>query len=206
MEYPSMVKSLILASLLLAAPIGSKLAYAHCDGMDGPVVKAAQRALAKGDVNLVLIWVQADDEKEIRKVFAKTMAVRKLNAEARELADLYFFETLVRIHRAGEGAPYTGLKPAGRDLGPAIPAADKAIETGAVEPLVKLITSESANGIRKRFQKVTAAKKFNAEDVKAGREHVKAYVEFVHYVEGLHESVQGSGDEHSENAGKHPER
>ena len=206
MEYPSMVKSLILASLLLAAPIGSKLAYAHCDGMDGPVVKAAQRALAKGDVNLVLIWVQADDEKGIRKVFAKTMAVRKLNAEARELADLYFFETLVRIHRAGEGAPYTGLKPAGRDLGPAIPAADKAIETGAVEPLVKLITSESANGIRKRFQKVTAAKKSNAEDVKAGREHVKAYVEFVHYVEGLHESVQGSGDEHSENAGKHPER
>jgi hypothetical protein len=178
----------------------------HCDGMDGPVVKAAQRALAKGDANLVLIWVQANDEAEIRKVFAKTMAVRKLNAEARELADLYFFETLVRIHRAGEGAPYTGLKPAGRDLGPAIPAADKAIETGAVEPLVKLITSESANGIRERFQKVTAAKKFNGEDVKAGREYVKAYVEFVHYVEGIHESVQGSGDEYSESAGKHPER
>ena len=178
----------------------------HCDGMDGPVVKAAQRALAKGDVNLVLIWVQANDEAEIRKVFAKTIAVRKLNAEARELADLYFFETLVRIHRAGEGAPYTGLKPAGRDLGPAIPAADKAIETGAVEPLLKLITSESTNGIRERFQKATAAKKFNAEDVKAGREYVKAYVEFVHYVEGLHEFVQGSGDEHSESAGKHPER
>src|ERR1035441_9339717 len=94
------------------------------------------------------------------------MAVRKLNAEARELADLYFFETLVRIHRAGESTPYTGLKPAGRDLGPAIPAADKAIETGAVEPLVKLITSESANGIRERFQKVTAPKKFDEADVK----------------------------------------
>ncbi len=90
--------------------------FGHCDGMDGPVVQSAQRALAKGDVNLVLVWVQANDEAEIRKVFAKTMAVRKLNAEARELADLYFFETLVRIHRAGEGAPYTGLKPAGRDL------------------------------------------------------------------------------------------
>src|SRR5664280_2272611 len=178
--------------------------FGHCDGRDGPVVQAAQRALAKGDVNLVLIWVQANDEAEIRKVFAKTLAVRKLNPEARELADLYFFETLVRIHRAGEGAPYTGLKPAGRDFGPAIPAADKAIETGAVEPLVKLITSESANGIRERFQKVTAPKKFNAEDVKAGREYVKAYVEFVHYVEGLHEFVQGGGDEHSEGAGKRP--
>jgi hypothetical protein len=180
--------------------------FGHCDGMDGPVVQAAQRALAKGDVNLVLSWVQATDEAEIRKVFAKTLAVRKLNPEARELADLYFFETLVRIHRAGEGAPYTGLKPAGRDLGPAIPAADEAIETGAVEPLVKLITSESANGIRERFQKVIAAKKFSAEDVNAGRGYVKAYVEFVHYVEGLHESVQGGGDEHSGSAGKRPER
>ena len=180
--------------------------FGHCDGIDGSVVKAAQQALAKGDVNPILIWVQANDEAEIRKVFAKTMAVRKLNAEARELADLYFFETLVRIHRAGEGTPYTGLKPAGRDLGPAIPAADKAIETGAVEPLVKLITSESANGIRERFQKVTAAKKFDGEDVKAGREYVKVYVEFVHYVEGLHESVQGGGDEHFEGGGKPPAR
>ena len=180
--------------------------FGHCDGIDGPVVKAAQQALAKGDVNPILIWVRANDEAEIRRVFAKTLAVRKLNPEAREVADLYFFETLVRIHRAGEGASYTGLKPAGRDLGPAIPAADKAIETGAVEPLLKLITSESTNGIRERFQKATAAKKFNAEDVKAGRKYVKAYVEFVHYVEGLHESVQGSGDEHSESAGKHPER
>ena len=180
--------------------------FGHCDGMDGPVVRAAQLALAKGDVNLVLIWVQANDEGEIRKMFAKTMAVRKLNPEARELADMYFFETLVRIHRAGEGAPYTGLEPVGRDLGPAIPAADKAIETGAVEPLVKLITSESANGIRERFQNVTAAKKFSAEDVNAGRQYVKAYVEFVHYVEGLHESAQGGGDEHAESAGKRPER
>jgi hypothetical protein len=180
--------------------------FGHCDGMDGPVVQAAQRALAKGDVNLVLSWVQATNEAEIRKVFAKTLAVRKLNPEARELADLYFFETLVRIHRAGEGAPYTGLKPSERDFGPAIPAADKAIETGAVEPLVKLITSESANGIRERFQKVTAAKMFSAEDVNAGRGYVKAYVEFVHYVEGLHESVQGGGDEHSESGGKPPER
>jgi len=106
-------------------------------------------------VNLVLIWVQANDEVEIRKVLAKTLAVRKLNPEARELCDLYFFEMLVRIHRAGEGASYTGLKPAGCDLKPAIPAADKAIETGSVDHLVTLITSESAKGIRERFQKVT---------------------------------------------------
>ena len=196
---------LVIGSVLLMVP--AKV-FGHCDGMDGPVVQAAQRAIAKGDVNLVLIWVQANAEAEIRKVFAKTLAVRKLNPEARELADLYFFETLVRIHRAGEGAPYTGLKPAGRDLGPAIPAADKAIETGSVDRLVTLITGESANGIRERFQKVTAAKTFGAEDVNAGRGYVKAYVEFLHYVEGLHEFVQASGHEHPAETGgaaKHAE-
>src|SRR5450756_1585862 len=69
----------------------------HCDGLDGPVVKAARQALVTGNVKLVLIWVQASDEAELRKAFAKTIAVRKLNSEAKELADLYFFETLVRI-------------------------------------------------------------------------------------------------------------
>ena len=209
MKRPAAARFLTLTLSVLALTfVGPQRALAHCDGMDGPVVKAAQRALAKGDVNLVLIWVPANDEAEIRKVFAKTLAVRKLNPEARELADMYFFETLVRIHRAGEGASYTGLKPAGRDLGPAIPAADKAIETGALEPLLKLITSESTNGLRERFQKATAAKKFNAEDVKAGREYVKAYVEFVHYVEGLHEFVQARGHEHpaeTDGADKHAE-
>src|ERR1035441_494173 len=119
--------------------------------MHSPVVKAAQKALAETNVNLVLIWVHQDDEAQIKLAFEKTLAVRKLNPEARELADQYFFETLVRIHRAGEGAPYTGLKPAGRDLGPVIPAADKAIETGSVDYLVTVITNESANGIRERF-------------------------------------------------------
>src|SRR5512139_3206249 len=95
-------------------------AFGHCDGLDGPVVTAAKAALETGKVEPVLIWVQNRDEDEIKKAFQKTLAVRKLNPEARELADYYFFETLVRIHRAGEGAPYTGLKPAGRDLGPAI--------------------------------------------------------------------------------------
>jgi hypothetical protein len=85
-------------------------------------------------VNLVLIWVAKADEPEIREAFQKTVATRSLNRQARELADMYFFETLVRIHRAGEGEPYTGLKPAGRELGPAIPTADKALKSPKLEP------------------------------------------------------------------------
>ena len=138
-------------ALLAAAFLTPTAVLAHCDGMDGPVVKAAQRALAEGNVNLVLIWVQPGDEGAIKTAFQKTLAVRKLSPEARELADMYFFETLVRIHRAGEGAPYTGLKPAGRDLGPIIPAADKAIAEGKVEPLLKLLPAAAHAGIRKHF-------------------------------------------------------
>lgn len=95
----------------LLCTVLSKNAFAHCDTLDGPVVQAARIALEKGDVRALVKWVQADDEKEIRVAFQKTLAVRAKGAEAKELADMYFFETLVRIHRAGEGAPYTGLKP-----------------------------------------------------------------------------------------------
>lgn len=165
------------------------LAMAHCDGMDGPVVIAAQKALASGDINLILVWVQLENEKEIRQAFERTLAVRKVNAEARELADMYFFETLVRIHRAGEGAPYTGLKPAGRDLGPAIPLADQALTSGKVEALVKLVSDETTRGLTERFDHAAKARNYSTADVEAGRDYVRAYVTFIHYVERAYEAA-----------------
>ena len=192
----------VVFTLALLAP-GNALA--HCDGMDGPVVKAAQKAIETANVNLVLIWVQKADEPEIRTAFQRTLGVRKLSADARELSDRYFFETLVRIHRAGEGEPYTGLKPAGRDLGPAIPASDKAIETGSLEPVLKLFPGSAHAGIRERFDAAIARKNYNFNDVDAGREYVKAYVEFIHYAEDLYGSAESSTqDQHkAEEAGAH---
>jgi len=96
--------------LLVASP---ENASAHCDTLNGPVVTAARVALQRGDVTSVLKWVKSTEEREVRDAFRRTMAVRGASAEARDLADLYFFETLVRLHRQGEGEPYTGLKPAG---------------------------------------------------------------------------------------------
>jgi hypothetical protein len=170
---------------------------AHCDGLDGPVVKAARKALETENVNPALIWVQKQDEGTIKEAFQKTLAVRKLSPEAQRLADMYFFETLVRIHRAGEGAPYTGLKPAGRNLGPAIPAADKALESGSFESLNSLITDKVQEGIRKYFKEAIEKKDFGIEDVEAGREYIKAYVLFIHYVERLYEaSLQHGQDQY----------
>lgn len=180
----------------------SKNAFAHCDTLDGPVVQTARIALEKGDVTPLLKWVQADDEKEIRVAFQITLAVRAKGAEAKELADMYFFETLVRIHRAGEGAPYTGLKP-GEAVDPAIALADKALETGSVNKLVDVLTKAMANGIRERFQHALETQKHADESVSAGREFVETYVSFTHYVEGLHAIIKGSGGHHSEGAKDH---
>ena len=171
-------------------------ASAHCDGLDGPVVAAARKALESGDPNSVLIWVQAKDEAEVRRAFAETIAVRKVNAEARALADRYFFETLVRIHRAGEGAPYTGLKPAGRDLGPAIPRADKAVASGTDAELATFAAKEVERGIHQKFADLQRKRNFRPNDLAGGREYVASYVGFVHYVEGLHQAAGAAAAGH----------
>src|SRR5574337_50706 len=161
MKRNAILSSLTVVAALLASTllVPSRL-LAHCDGMDGPVVKVAQHALETGDVNAVLIWVQNNDEGAVRKAFKEALAVRKLSSEARALADMYFFETVVRLHRAGEGAPYTGLKPAGRDLGPAIPAADNALERGSAEQLLGLLRSSVREGVRDHFKETLVKKDF----------------------------------------------
>lgn len=177
---------IVLAVVFVFAYRNRDQALAHCDTMDGPVVKAAEKALATKNVNLVLIWVQAKDETAIKQSFQQTLAVRKLTPEARELADRCFFETLVRLHRAGEGEPFTGIEPAGTDQGPIIPTAESALQKDAPGPLLKLFPTDVAAEIQTRFKDVIARKRFNENDVAAGREYVKVYVAFLHYLEHLH--------------------
>lgn len=173
----------VALTAMFATPV-----FAHCDGLDGPVVMAAQEALDKGDVNLVLVWVKRQDEPEVRKAFERTATVRKLSPPARELADTYFFETLVRIHRVGEGASYTGLKPAGRDLGPAIPAADTALRSGDAAPLINLLVDDMRHGLIESYQQAIAARNYQSGDIDAGRAYVEKYVAFIHYVERVYEA------------------
>ena len=179
----------------------------HCDTLDGPVVMLARRALETGNVNHVLPWVRQEDESEIRHAFDHALAVRRLGPHARELADRHFFETLVRVHRASEGAPFTGLKPAGADLGPAVPAADKALRDGSIETVIKLLTEAVRAGVHRHFHEAMHRRDFAADDVAAGRRYVAAYVPYVHYVERLWEdatsAVHGHHPEHGAAAREH---
>lgn len=176
--------------------LASSEALAHCDTMDGPVVTAARRALDVGSLDPVLIWVRPQDERAIRSAYAHTLTVRKLGPEARDLADHYFFETVVRVHREGEGEPYMGLKPAGTDHGPAIPAADRALASGDVAELEQVVLHAVRDGLRERFDLAMAAKGFAESDVAAGRAYVAAYVPLLHYVEQLHGIASGGAHPH----------
>jgi len=183
---------LIIFEILFLYSVNAK---AHCDTLDGPVVETARQALASGDVTPLLKWISIKDEPLIRTAFHNTMEVRKLGGKAQELADMYFFETLVRIHREGEGASYTGLK-AGSEIDPAVALADKALETGSVGKLTSVLIDAAAKGIRERFNRALETKKHADESVSAGREFVEAYVAFTHYVENLHDSVKGGTEHH----------
>jgi hypothetical protein len=185
------------AALVVVSPPSVR---AHCDTLDGPVVKDARRALDAKDVTPVLKWVSPEAEGEIREAFLRTLAVRSLGPEPQALADRFFFETLVRIHRAGEGAPYTGLKPAGSEVDPAILASDEALETGSPDALVKMVVADVESGLRKRFTHASGARAHAGHNVEAGRAFVAAYVEFTHYAERLRRDATTNAAEHEHQA------
>jgi hypothetical protein len=183
--------ALLVAVALTTLP---STARAHCDTLDGPVVAAARAALESGKPAPVLAWVQPGDEAEVKAAFARSLAVRRLGPEARLLADQAFFETLVRVHRAGEGAPYTGLKPAGQDLGPAVAAADRALAQHSAAEVERLLLEAVRHGLQQRLEPVLARPR-PGDDVAAGRKWVAAYVAFVHWVERVHQTATAGGGE-----------
>jgi hypothetical protein len=181
----------LLAAAALAIPAGAR---AHCDTLDGPVVTAARTALETGKLEPVLAWVQPGDEAEIRQAFTSTRTVRKAGKDARELADRWFFETLVRVHRAGEGAPYTGLKPAGTP-DPAVAAADRFLGKGDPKPLEEMLVKSVREGLHAHVARLKQEKP-PSDDVAAGRRWVAAYVPFVHWAEGVYSVASSAGAAH----------
>ena len=186
-----------VTAVALAAPAP---AWAHCDALEGPVVADARAALEKGDPSPALKWVPPAAEAEVREAFAQAVAVRGLGREARTLADRYFFQTVVRLHRAGEGEPYTGLRPAGAAVDPAVRAADEALECECSDALRRMIATTLEHGLATRLDRVLDARKHAGESVARGREYVAAYTEFVHYAERAHAAAAG-GAAHDEAPG-----
>lgn len=173
----------------------------HCDTLDGPVVTEARKALEMGDVKLILPYVPKDGEAEVTRAFEQVMKARKDTA-AREVADLYFFETVVRIHRMGEGAAYTGLKPAGLSEGPVIPVAEKALQTGSPDELVKTLSTMLAEQVTHRLHHVMHLKETAGKSVEDAREYVEAMLGLQVWSHSIYEGLQaeahaGHGHQHA---------
>jgi hypothetical protein len=198
-----MTKIKMLIAVIVAAGLlfGAQSAKAHCDSLDGPVAKAVQKSLETGNVNPVLAYAPAAAEAEIRAAFEKSRKVRGLGADARTLADQAFMETVIRLHRAGEGAAYTGLKPAGADYGPVIPAAEQAVKTGDLTKLKAVLVEEIEHALRERLAHLRELQKAplepkTAAEVPHARERVSAELGFVTFAEVLRQAAHGKGAEH----------
>jgi len=194
-------QSLSAAVVVVGLLFGAPAADAHCDSLDGPVAKAVGKALETGNVNPVLAYAPASAEPEIRVAFEKSRKVRDLSSDARTLADQSFMETVVRLHRAGENAPYTGMKPGGINYGPVIPAAEHAVETGDLAKLKEALVEEIEHALRERLAHVRELRNVSldpqsAAEVPHARERVSNELGFVTFAETIRQAALGKGAEH----------
>ena len=183
----------------LLAALKPVTVQAHCDTAEGPAVKDGRKALETGNINYALKWIPADGEAELRDVFEKALKVPTIGAGAAELADRLFLETMVRIHRMGEGVGFTGIQPVGTRIDPVVKAADEAIALGSDADLLPMVSQERRVELDKRFQGALAIKDFDVDDVAAARRYIAAYVTFFKYAEGEdheHHGHEGHGHEH----------
>ena len=192
-SHKSIYRALLSVAFVVALMMfGTQPAYAHCDSYDGPVIKDAKQALSSNNPKLVLKWISADQEKEVLDLFAKTYNLKKGDKEVYNIVEKHFLETLVRLHRETEGAPYTGLKDAGTTK-PIIKLTDMSIEKENLSAMTDKLNAFMAQVIKEKYDKVVKLDKTKNESPEKGREFVKAYVDYTHTVEALHDILEHTG-------------
>jgi len=183
-------------SQIFIIPFLTPFILAHCDTMDGPLVADIKKSLKSKNIMPVLKWIKKSDEEEIKNIFERVLSFSKENSEQKELLDLYFIETVVRLHRKGEGAPYNGLKPSGFPIDPIIKKGDLSITNGKVDDLAELLSKEIKIKIKNKFEKAWALKKNANLDIEIGRKYTEAYADYIHFIESLHKLIEDSHHHH----------
>jgi len=184
------VLTLVIFSIFF---LSSPKIFAHCDSYDGPLIKEAFKALETNNVDLVLKWVTENQGNEIKVLFKKTYKLRTGDKEVYKIVETHFLETLVRLHRETEGAPYTGLKPAGSAT-PIVKMADISIETKSVDNLLSKLTAHIEKVVGEKFEKVNELQEVKDESLEKGRAYVEAYVDYTHTLEAIHGIIEHSSE------------
>ena len=174
--------AVLLAAVAVSALFVASPASAHCDSEKGPVAKAALKSLDSGEVKYVLAYVQPEAEAELTAAFKQALAARKAGGSAKDIADRYFMETAVRLHRLGEGAAYTGLTDEATPQ--SILTADQALASGSMDGIYKMMDAAIKKGLEEKYQAVVKAREEAAHlgTVEALREQAEAELIFEKYV------------------------
>lgn len=146
-------------------------ARADCD-IAQPVGAAAVDALRTGDLSLVAIWVKQPKEAALRAALQHALAVRRLGTNARTLADGYFCDTVIRLHRES----YPGV----RDR-----VVEQTIASGDLDLVVERVLAKVQLSLRERARDIAARKPSRRGDIDGGRAYVERYTDFVEYVTAL---------------------
>lgn|SRR5690606_8990152 len=182
---------LLLGALMMVFSIP---AFAHCDSYDGPVIQDAYKALETEEVTFVMKWIETEHEQEITSLFNKTVSLKTGDSAIYGIVEKHFLETLVRFHRETEGAPYTGLKPAG-STAPIVQMADNSIAHKDVNTLLHSLGNHIQEVITEKYEKVAALDKVKDNSIAEGRAYVAAYVDYTHTLEAI-EAVMAHGGHH----------
>lgn len=185
----------ILSLIAILSLISIQPASAHCDSFDGPALIDAEKALETNNVDLILKWINADMEDEVVPLFHKTYSMKNGDKEIYEIVKKHFYETFVRLHREMEGAPFTGLKPAGTTAHITV-MSDKALESDDFASLLKALNNHVNSQLQEKFDKTEALYKVKDNSVEEGRAYVEAYVDYTHSLEAVHD-ILSSGAGHS---------
>src|SRR5690554_1351927 len=186
-------KGLGIAALLFGTIVGSATpVFAHCDSYDGPVIQDAFKALDANEAGYVMKWVATEHEPEIQQLFDKTIELKSGDATVYGIVEKHFLETLVRYHRETEGAPYTGLKPAGTTA-PIVQMADHAIAQKEVSTLLNDLDSHIRKVVTEKYDTVILLEKAKDNSIAEGRAYVAAYVDYTHTLEALESVLSHDG-------------
>jgi hypothetical protein len=159
--------------------------HMDCNQHDGPVTRAAKRALETGNAQYILIWIQKESENTVKNLLERACCERTTRKDSHQRTTDWFFETVNRLHSAYYGPCNLDISTKSREEKEIILLVERACESGNVEELLTIIPDASAVEMRQCFEDVMKKRDYGGKNSAAGRVYISAVVDFIACVHHL---------------------